>query len=158
MLVSNTGPLVALGILEKVDILPRIYQRIFVTESVKEEITRSATKPGADLFETVDWIRVVPDPTMPDSWLMSLLDPGEATTIALAKREGADHVLIDERKGRRVAREIYKLPVIGTCGVLVEAKRNGILQSVKPLLIQLRETGYHLHSSLIEEIAASVGE
>ena len=77
-----------------------------------------AGKPAARLFVAHPWIQVEPDPPMPDTWLASVLDAGEAATIALALRENPRFVLIDERKGRRIADHIYRLPLIGTAGIL----------------------------------------
>jgi predicted nucleic acid-binding protein len=52
-----------------------------------------------------------------------LLDVGEAAVIGLALEEKATIVLIDERKARKVARDIYGLQPIGTTRILVEAKK-----------------------------------
>lgn len=60
---------------------------------------------------------------------MSLvLDPGETEAIALAVEIGADLLLIDERKGRREAK-LLGLRTTGLLGVLLEAKKAGLLSS-----------------------------
>jgi predicted nucleic acid-binding protein len=118
MLVSNTGPLIALSHLGQLEILRALFSVITVAESVRREVIGAAHKPAADLFTDHPWIQVKPDPVMPDIWLATVLDAGEAATIALAVREHPKFVLIDERKGRRIADQIYRLPFIGTAGIL----------------------------------------
>ncbi|MDR1279961.1 MAG: DUF3368 domain-containing protein [Opitutaceae bacterium] len=95
---------------------------------------------------------------MPDAWLPMILDPGEASTIALALRQKPDALLIDERKGRRIEETVYRLPVIGTGGVLLRAKTRGLIPSVKPLLEAMRRQGYYLSASLADRILRSAGE
>ncbi len=61
------------------------------------------------------------------------LDKGEAEAIALALELRADQVLIDERRGRRIAARL-NLRYTGILGILVEAKNRGLISEVKPLL------------------------
>jgi predicted nucleic acid-binding protein len=72
---------------------------------------------------------------------MTVLAFGEASVIQLARETKVDYVLIDERKARKVARDIFDLRVIGTVRILVEAKRKGILNGVREALKQLKEAG-----------------
>lgn len=51
-------------------------------------------------------------------------------------------MIIDERRGRRIARQVYGLPVKGTAGILVEAHRRGLISGVSPRLLELRAAGY----------------
>jgi|688.fasta_scaffold312432_1 predicted nucleic acid-binding protein len=158
MLISNTGPLVALGLLGHLEILRKLFPVITVADSVRREVTASAHKPVSGLFADHPWIQVRPDPPMPDIWLATVLDAGEAATIALAVSEHPTSVLIDERKGRRIAAQIYGLPVIGTAGILLRAKARGLIPAVRPLLLELKAKGYHLQSQLIDQISAAAGE
>lgn len=65
---------------------------------------------------------------------------------------------MDERKGRRVASLIYRLPVIGTGGLLVAAKQRGLIGAVRPMLEQMQAGGYHLGSALVAECLRRAGE
>ncbi len=158
MLVSNTGPLLALGTLGLISALRDLYGSVKVTETVYAEITRSSEKPISDLFTEHSWIEIAPDPQMPDTWLSAVLDLGEATTIALSLKENPDRLLIDERKGRRTAESIYNLRIIGTAGILILTKFNRLIPAVRPHLLQLQAKGYYLHPNLIERICLAAGE
>ena len=70
----------------------------------------------------------------------------------------ADRVLIDERKGRRVAMLVYGLRVTGTGGILLAAKQAGLLKEIRPLMLQMRANGYFLSARLVSGVCQAAGE
>lgn len=88
--------------------------------------------------------------------LQLLVDEGEAAAIALAAELGW-HVVLDDRKARRIARQMG-LKVIGTIGVLVKAKQAGIIPTIMPLLEALGTAGFHLSAPLKSEALRLAGE
>ena len=131
LLVSNIGPLIALSAIDALDLLPRLYGRVVIPEEVRKEL--SAAPHGIMRFpfsETTEWLEVQKLSAPVDPLLATVLDTGEAAVIQLAIHLPAEAVLIDERKGRKVARSVYQLKVIGTVRVLVDAKQKGLLSSV----------------------------
>lgn len=87
-----------------------------------------------------------------------MLDTGEASVIQLARESKTIRVLIDERKGRKIAREIYKLHVVGTARLLVEAKHQGLLNNAQDAINQMRNNGYWIHDSIVSFILKEAGE
>lgn len=86
------------------------------------------------------------------------LDLGEAEAIALAVEIKADRLLIDESLGRGIA-ETYTLKIRGILGILVNAKEQGLLTAVKPLLNDLIEiAGFRVSNALYERILQTAGE
>ena len=85
------------------------------------------------------------------------LDPGESAVIALAIEHNARLVIIDEQRARRYAQHIG-LSVKGTVGVLLEAKENGLIAHIKPLLTQMQTHGIYLGKSVIDEALQQAGE
>jgi len=69
-----------------------------------------------------------------------------------------DAVLMDEPKGRRFAGMVYRLRVRGTCGLLVSAKKRGLLATVRPALEAMRAQGYFISDALAEECLRRAGE
>jgi predicted nucleic acid-binding protein len=75
------------------------------------------------------------------------LHPGEAAAIALAVETPDCAIILDDRKARVVARQ-FDIPILGTIGLLLRAKRAGIIPRVTPLLDALKNQGFYLSESL----------
>jgi predicted nucleic acid-binding protein len=108
LVVADASPLIFLGRLGLLDLLPNLYGRVLVPEAVFREATRGGENlPGSTAIRVADWIEVVPGESDPDlrQALEEHLDKGEAAAIALAQSVEADLLLIDERQGRRVPGE-----------------------------------------------------
>ena len=85
---------------------------------------------GAKQVKEATWLCRIQLATPPDPLLLGELGLGEAEVISLALEKKADRVLIDERKGRRIADFVYHLNVTGTGGILLRAKKNGYIEAV----------------------------
>ncbi|MCB9351750.1 MAG: DUF3368 domain-containing protein [Lewinellaceae bacterium] len=85
------------------------------------------------------------------------LDLGEAESIALAVEEKAKYLIIDEYKGRAIA-DAYGVKIVGILGVLIQAKQQGVISSVKPNIEKLIEIGFRLDKKLIAKVLRSLGE
>lgn len=148
-IICNSGPLIALCLLKKLSLLQAFYQRVIIPEVVYREILHSdATRPGAEELAGAHWIEV--QPIVPDPILTAMLDPGEASVLTLARSMGITHVLIDERRGRKIARTILELTVTGTARLLVDAARSGLIVSAHQELLVLRNNGYWLGDNILE--------
>lgn len=88
--------------------------------------------------------------------LRAMLDEGEAQTISLAVRLGCG-VLMDERRGRQWATH-YGVQVFGVLGVLLQAKRVGLIRAVRPCIDCLQAADYRLSSSLVEAVLRQADE
>src|SRR5207302_195616 len=89
--------------------------------------------------------------------LGSSLGSGESETLALALETRADLVILDERPARRLALRLG-LPIIGTAGVLLAAKRANLTPVVRPLLDALIECGFRISTSLRDRILTDADE
>jgi uncharacterized protein len=157
-IVCNTGPLIALSMVGQPGLLASLYRRVIVPESVLREIVSGGTgRIGAAEIEAASWLERFPDPE-PEPLLAKELGRGEATVIATAHLIQARLVLIDERRARRIAEQAYGLAVKESAGILVAAKRAGILPEVRPLLEEMVRQGYFLSWRLIERATAEAGE
>ncbi len=106
-----------------------------------------------------DWLRVqaLKDGAKAALYAQSV-DHGEAEAIALAEVLHADHLLIDERKGRRLAQQ-QGVPVVGLLGVILLAKRARLIPSARSLLNRLdQEAGIYLADDLKDAALKTVGE
>ena len=141
--VSNAGPLIALGKLGQLSTLLALYGDILIPSQVYNEVVINGLRLGADDAPAIDFlvqqgpIRVVevalPSPL--PAWAQSL-DAGEIEVIVLGQQQVADWVLIDNEHARKAARAVG-LPLKGTVGLLLEAWRQGRLSlQAFELLIQ----------------------
>ncbi|MBI4687873.1 MAG: DUF3368 domain-containing protein [Nitrospirae bacterium] len=150
-LISNTGPIIALALIDRLDILQTLFQKVIVPDAVHKELLDGGTSGnGIISYKKASWIRVQSLSAPIDSLLQNVLDKGEASVIQLAREMNADYLLIDERKARKIARDIFGLRVIGTARVLVEAKKKGGLESVGDALNKMRNSGYWIHDDIVQ--------
>ena len=99
----------------------------------------------ADLPE---WIEVSSEYDQGQFQVLKLeLDAGEASTIALALENPISRIILDESKGRLVAKRLG-LKVTGTLGIIVKAKDRGLIKSGKEILDKLEEHGFWLSERL----------
>jgi predicted nucleic acid-binding protein len=115
--------------------------------------------PGSHETAAASWVT---QHTVGKADLVSILrrdlDPGEAESIALAVSLLANLILLDERDGRHAARRLG-LRVLGTVGILIEAKQKGLIDHIQPDLLALRtEAGFYLSQQVIELALEMAGE
>jgi predicted nucleic acid-binding protein len=112
-------------------------------------------RPGANTLSDARWRPHVRSSPEPDPLLIAELDPGEAAVIALARSMTPCLAIIDEKRGRKIAHQIYGLPVKGTAGLMVEAHRRGLLDDVRVTLLDLKRAGYFLSDTVIDAACAA---
>jgi predicted nucleic acid-binding protein len=158
-IVSNTGPLIGLALIDRLDLLQTLYAETLIPDMVHQEMLQGGEDyPGVAAYRKAIWIQRRSLTTPGDPALHASLDAGEAAVIQLARESGIQRVLIDERKGRKVARVIYHLDVIGTAGMLVSAKRQGLLANVREALVGMCAGGYRIHPQIIDLALREAGE
>jgi len=157
--ICNTGPIIALSMIDRIDILRHLFELVAVPEEVHKEILEGGTtNAGLANYRKVKWIKVVALSNPVDPLLRTSLDSGEAAVIGLARELNADYVLVDELKARKIARTVYGLHVIGSTRVLVEAKRRGLLDNVGSELQAMRDGGYWIGASIVDAALKQAGE
>ena len=163
IVVADTGPLIALARGGHLQLLQALYEEILIPPAVHTELCPGSGRPGskrlADAIEQ-GWLQVKrpsASATSAIDELILILDPGEAEAIVLAEEMGCRFLLIDERKGRAVAKR-RGVPVAGIAGVLLTAKKHGFIDEVLPLVKDLEQIGYRLSPALVREIARRAGE
>lgn len=157
--VINAGPLVALSLAGRLDLLSALFREFWIPEAVFREVTVAGLgRPGADSLANGHWAAHVHSSPESDPLLIAELDLGEAAVISLARANAPCMVIIDEKRGRKIAHQVYGLPVKGTAGLLVEASRRGLLDDLHTMLLNLKQAGYYLSESLIESACQAARE
>lgn len=141
-------------------LLKRFPEGILIPQAVWHEVVESGKgQPGSSLVQTTPWITVC---NIKEEVLVSLLntelDRGESEAIALCFEHQVDIVLLDEKDARRIALNLG-LSVLGTVGILIWAKRNGMISSLKEQLDALKINGnFRLGQAVYEKALNAVGE
>lgn len=159
LVVSDTSPIRALAHLDLLALLPQLYRDVVIPPGVLRELQFPAREYMRVDPELLRPIRIVaPEDAIRVTEFGEELDPGESEAIALALELHADAVLIDERKGRTLAHE-FGLTVIGTLGVLRQAKLAGLIDRVRPhverIVVELR---FFLDQKFAEHFLKQIGE
>lgn len=160
IIVSDTSPINNLAAINHLYLLRQLYGTVIIPEAVYQELTDpNFPVAGATEVQTFDWIQthIISDRTLVEA-LSNELDIGEAEAIALAIEVQADQVLIDERRGRMIASKL-NLQYTGILGILVEAKSQGLIAKVKPLMNALiNEAGFWIAEPLRNSVLQLVNE
>jgi predicted nucleic acid-binding protein len=160
IVVADAGPLIAFGLLGRIELLPRIFEKVIVPQAVFEETQfHPALADARAILASRHAGHFVVDSSTDTlaNWPHDNdLDHGEAVAIALAASRGFG-ILIDDNHGRAVA-AMLDLKIIGTVGVLVLARQRGLIPVLAPVLGDLVNAGHYLSASLVEEALRRVGE
>jgi len=163
IVVADSSVLIALSWIDQLDLLPRLFDEVLIPSAVAEEID-SEDKPGSAALRQAEWLKVVSvsessrlDELMRKGVNRSKLHRGEAEAIVLAVDVNARYLLIDERRGRKMALR-YGLDIIGVLGVLALAKRKELLSEIRGPLDDLVEAGFRISDSLYHSVLAEAGE
>ena len=141
------------------DLLRSLFETTTVTCIVRDEVLAGEDLPGAqELTSAIEagWVSL--QNIEPDEESFADLDAGESSTLALAHaHRGRCLVVMDERLGRLHA-ETLGIPVTGLAGILLQGKREGLLDAVRPVLVELERNGFRLSSTVVEAVLKEAGE
>lgn len=156
--VADAGPLIAFGRIGKLHLLTQVLGEVLVPQAVISECLADPEKPGARAIRDGIKARLLVKTSDPAIALppLPVLDAGESAAIRRALDLSA-LILIDEKAGRKIAASLG-LSVIGSAGVLLVAKKNGLIDLVKPMLDEFAGNGYHFSAALIAAILMRAGE
>jgi uncharacterized protein len=156
--VCNTGPLLGLYRIDQIKLLSKLFPEVIIPREVRDEIVETPYADAGAIARELTPFKVLTQPAVPDPMLSAELDHGEAAVLTVARSLGVPRVILDERKGRRVATLVYGFQVKGTAGLLLAAKKRGFISQIGPLLQEMRANGYFLSNRLIEECLRAAGE
>ena len=163
VVVADAGPLIGLARIDRLSLLTALYGPVVIPESVQAELGLAGDRPGAKILSAALASGAIQTRALAQghetalAGLRLLLDAGESAAILLAEETGCRFLLIDERRGREIARR-RGIPVVGLAGVLLAAKRFSLLESVGPVLADLSHQGYRFAGGLVAEVLRLAGE
>ena len=160
IVVADTSPVLSLARISRLEFLRVLYQEVLIPSAVYQELRASSSQPPGQIdFDALKWLIVATpmDRRRVDA-LREDLDLGEAEAIVLAMERRADLLLIDERRGRRMA-QASGLAITGLLGVVAQAKRAGLIDAAKPVLDELIGMArFWIGPDLYAEVLTQLGE
>ena len=154
IVVSDTTPLISLMKADSLQLLEPLFKEVLIPAAVFAELTTNPKyRQEAELIETSPFIKVV---TVKESKAVSILqrasglDLGESEAIVYADDAKADVLLMDEAKGRQVAKSMG-IQIMGTVGVLLFAYEEKLItgSNVEMALNKMKEANIHIGEGLI---------
>jgi uncharacterized protein len=144
--VSDSTCLIVLERAGSLEVLPALFDAVMIPPEVEREF-------GGKL----DWLKVENLTNYPlAAALQMVVDSGEAEAIALASEKNC--LLISDDKQARAAAKLLGVSVIGTVGILIRAKQNGVIAEIKPILDALAANDFFISRALREEALKIAGE
>jgi len=158
VVVADTGPLHYLVLIGRSDILPSLFDKITIPSAVRSELAHVEAPEAVRRWidRAPSWLEI--HPHFDDSFDSELddLDEGERAALTLASSIRADLLLMDDRKGVRLARK-KGLRAIGTLRVLQLAARRGLLV-LAPCFDQLKRTNFRYRQEIMDILLGQMDE
>ena len=148
-IVSDTSPISYLVLIGEADVLPKLYDEIWIPEAVWSELEDAKGPEPLRVWtrQPPAWLAVKETPKSTGIEAdLSDLDAGEREAILLAKQAEANLIILDEQAGRAVARE-RGLALTGTIGVLGAAALAGLVNAVS-VVKELQQTSFRASPDL----------
>ena len=153
--VVNASPLILLCKSDLESLLPELFKEIVVPEAVWNEILI-----GDDIasrkIQSVNWLIRKPI-KIPDEILVWNLGDGESEVLSFAFADKNFRAMVDDRAARRCAKTL-DIQTLGTGGMLILAKRRGLIESISESLSKLQDAGLWLSDEIAELLKRQAGE
>ncbi len=148
--VGNSSPLIVFQQIEQLALLQRLVGKLLIPAAVRRELFRIDPLP--------DWIeeRILSQPLAPQL-IAARIGPGEREAIALALEVKANWLIIDDLAGRRLAPSLG-IKVIGSAGLFLKAKAEGLVTHIRPLLNAMQSYDFYIAEHVVEEILKAADE
>jgi uncharacterized protein len=151
--VCDSGPFIHLSIAHQIDLLPRYFHPLLTVHHVYDEVVTHGThRPGAhELARAVEHGTVsltdLNDPKIIDhvrqrSGEIPAVSEVDLLVLALAVEQHA--TLLTDDNAVRLLAAANDIPVIGSIGILIRARLDGVIPALKPVLDQLVQGGFYL--------------
>ena len=162
IVISDTTPIISLLKADHLELLQKLYGNVLIPKAVYRELTENpAYSKEAKTVKSLEFLKVVPVENVKSvNVLRSVtgLDAGESEALIMYDEQKADLLLMDEHKGRSVAKQL-NVRYIGTVGILMLAYDKGLFQSsdIKMCLDTMLANGIRLDKKLYNIVLTHVG-
>ncbi len=156
LVIADSSALIALAACGGLDLLLKLFDDVQVPTAVYDEVVIPDKPYATDLTTflfgrsvSVDFSTIVIN--------AGGLGLGELEAMALYKLKKADHLLIDDRRARKIA-ESNNIRCIGSLWVLLVAKREGHIEAIKPYVKRLQSSTLHFSAPILHRVLELANE
>ena len=148
IIIADTSCIILLDNIGELNILQQLFGEIIITSTIAQEFGKSLPQ----------WVTVKdPSDISKISLLLPTVDMGEATAIALAMEIKNSILILDDDRARKLAMTMG-LKITGTLGVILDAKKQNKINSIKPILEKIRKTNFRLSDAVFNTTLKMAGE
>ena len=156
--IVNSTPIIALSKVGRLGLLQQMYGEIIIPYAVYQEVTEKNDAAVRAIKDNASWMHIVRIYDQADRKMYKArLHEGEVEVMILAQEIHADLVIIDDLAARKTA-EYLDLTLTGTIGILVKAKRLGLISEVMPIIKEMESHNIYFSESLISRIRKLANE
>lgn len=147
--IVNSSPLIVLGKINHLYLLPALFPVLEIPQSVVKEISSGPHQDGAKVWlNTAGKEYIVADVQVPNivsAWDLGL---GETQVISRCLAYSDAESILDDGAARNCAKTLG-IPVTGTVGVLMKAKKQGQVPAIAPLIEQILQYGFRVDAKIV---------
>lgn len=157
IVIADTTPLISLMKIDRLELLKELFEKVYIPEAVYQELTRNTLfRNEAQEIKSCGYIQVM---NVDDKKAVGILrratglDAGESEAIVLIEEQQGNLLLMDEMKGRTVAKQMG-IKIMGTIGILMIAleKHKIAYTEIVDAVEVLRDSGRHIKKELYEDL------
>ena len=153
----DASPLIYLARTGNLPLLKALAPAFLIPEPVQDEIRAKDDAVLRDVEAAAPWLSVVLPPPIPETLLAWDLGKGEASVLAWALSRPGTIAVLDDQRARSYA-QWHGIPFIGTLGIVLGAKRRGMIPLARPVVQDLIVRGMYLSKVIADKALALVGE
>lgn len=155
IVISDAGPIFSLAVIDQLHLLDQLFDEIFIPTAVWIELTRDT---NTTFFERiVQYFNTKVKDISRSNELSLIMDYGESEAVILYRELDANFLLIDDKRARKIA-ESLDINCIGTLGILITAKKRGLIDALKPFFENLLQNQRYYSLKLLNRILLQHGE
>lgn len=146
--VANASPIIVLAKAGHLDLLAKLADELWMPDAVVGEVLAGPASDPARLALEAGWGKRISPKHIPQTLVEWGLGAGETAVLAYAQERLPCTAILDDAMARACARA-FQVPVIGTLGVVLRAKKAGLIASAAEVFVALKQAGLHLDDALI---------
>ncbi len=154
ILIADSSALIALAVIDKLEILEELFGEVYVPRAVYNEVSHQSKGESKKLaYYCKDKVLDI----VSDINLNITLGIGESEAIILYKEKNANFLLCDDKKAKKFARN-FGVNVIGSLGILLKAKEAKLILEVSPLIEKLKLSQIFIDDKTCKLVLKMAGE